>query len=607
MKKLTVILLAIATFCCVYGNDKPQYNSICIYNALEDEPQVYLCSQVKGIAINAEGNSYLQDIQLDTHNIVSEISASDSIMFFNPYVDGVAEIEGNIGVWDKAYVTPIGYFCYKSELPYASEDIEKDSYEMLSYVSFDMQEKVCVSYSNRSHLPLWLVNDSVSMYWGYFQDNVTYSLTVGDRMLSGEKVLTYDFPLLNSKIEDTGNELVRCLLSLVSLLDGRIEEQVSLQSLISDDFKPIIENITESNEPYIPKDKGGEYVFVPKHDELLEVGDVYYSVVAITCGASGILPYSASLGGTVQCSSSQFRTDGEYGILCDADIDNLTLDKAKFVLNGSQEKLALGYTVDIEELLPGTEYYYRAYYKINSDDSELKIKFETDAHDQTETYGKIMKFKTLDLPQVVTGELLEVSDNSAVVECLFSKLPEESVCGLEYSWDGGSEKIVAECESGETSIKIDGLKAATTYRYRAYVEAYGQIYYGEEMSFTTDLPDISGEWQCIEEYSYRPFPGAEWETRTREYTLTFGGDGSMVSSQYEYVDGTGGYSLSTDGKFRASGFLIATQNQTTIERYEGRVDDITNPTKITGSRYISNTNQVTSVENFEGSFTLTRK
>ena len=191
------------------------------------------------------------------------------------------------------------------------------------------------------------------------------------------------------------------------------------------------------------------------------------------------------------------------------------------------------------------------------------------------------------VPSAITGDASDITDKSANVECTFSNVPEGGVCGVEFTWNGGSTKQACGSSEGTITISLGGLKPNTTYTYCAYVEANGTTYYGEDKTFTTDLPDISGTWTCTEEY-YR-FTGAAPSYKT--YSLTLNSDGGVSCSEYENIV-SGSWSFRGDGTVTISIMTLATQTANAGVEWSGKVDSMSNPTKITGSTYNWNFNQI---------------
>lgn len=223
-------------------------------------------------------------------------------------------------------------------------------------------------------------------------------------------------------------------------------------------------------------------------------------------------------------------------------------------------------------------------------------------------YGETKDFSTL-TPSCSIIEVKEesITQNSATIKCSFSNICNGVECGLEVeSEDFGVNLHTVNSSNGEQEIQLSGLEPGTQYKCYAYVKYNGQMHINRDcVVFITKVPSIEGTWNVVETYSTRPFPGAEWETKTREYTLYLNSDGSVnvEGLGYDYIGGSWGYG---NGRFGATCHVIATQTQNSWDRYEGVVDDIKNPQKITGTRYVGNMNQVTNVENAAGSIVMTR-
>ena len=179
-------------------------------------------------------------------------------------------------------------------------------------------------------------------------------------------------------------------------------------------------------------------------------------------------------------------------------------------------------------------------------------------------------------PVAITGSCSNLTVNSATVSCTYENVPEDGVCGVKYSWDGGSAMQTTIGGNGTQMITLSGLKPGTTYTYCAYVETNGTTYYGSYKSFKTELPDITGTWYCTEWNS----DGTVNETWT--ITLNTGGHGSAYNgSTYDDV----GWGIDADGHV-SIGIIIYMYstglNPYCIQDFYGTVDNLQNPTRIEG-------------------------
>ena len=194
-------------------------------------------------------------------------------------------------------------------------------------------------------------------------------------------------------------------------------------------------------------------------------------------------------------------------------------------------------------------------------------------------YGEVHDFP-LDHNMAVatTGDCSNVTTNSATVSCTYENVPEGAVCGVEYTWNEGSQKQMANSADGTQSITLSGLKSGTTYTYRAYIDDDGQMYYGEDKTFTTkyEIPDISGTWNC-KEYQ----DGAQ----TGEVTLQLNANGTVtrsgISGSASGGNDPGRWSINADGKVYIY-FEYVTYSGASEKSYSGTINSFVNPSQIEG-------------------------
>ena len=197
-------------------------------------------------------------------------------------------------------------------------------------------------------------------------------------------------------------------------------------------------------------------------------------------------------------------------------------------------------------------------------------------------YGEVHDYP-LDyiMPTATTGDYTNVTKNSATVSCTYENVPEGGVCGVEYTWDGGSHKQSASSSNGTQTITLSGLKSGTTYTYRAYIEDDGQMFYGGEKSFTTEveLPDLSGTWSCT---IYKD-DGSVLDTPS--ITLTSDGKATQKNSSFTPESEVGGWSINTSGAVGINFSWAGGSWSHPVyygESFSGTVDSLTNPSSIEG-------------------------
>lgn len=188
---------------------------------------------------------------------------------------------------------------------------------------------------------------------------------------------------------------------------------------------------------------------------------------------------------TIECTYENVPSDADCGYFLDEESNSTSV--------GISMNRSLGYVegkqvIPLSGLKPGKTYYYQAYIK----------------HDGKSYLGSEQSFKTKELnPIAKTGGCSDVTDKSAIVECSFEDVPEGGKCYVLLQWvDNGEYKMITYGANEGKNLKIScsGLKPATTYYYTAAISYNGKEYVGEEKSFTTDFPDLSGTWTFNQDY-----------------------------------------------------------------------------------------------------------
>ena len=182
---------------------------------------------------------------------------------------------------------------------------------------------------------------------------------------------------------------------------------------------------------------------------------------------------------TIECTYKNVLSGADCGYFLDeessATSGGISMNRSLGAVEGTQ-------VIPLSGLKPGTTYYYQAYIK----------------HNGESYFGSEQSFKTEDItPIATTGGYSDVTENSVVVECSFENVPEGGTCYVFLQWvEDGNYKMVSynSSEGKNQKISCSGLKPATTYYYTAAISYDGKEYMGEERSFTTDFPDLSGVW-----------------------------------------------------------------------------------------------------------------
>ncbi len=532
----------------VVGQNYAQYNSFCIYDNAYDA-SLYTCSSVDSITFEQHDGAICQVVWREGKRIVSPVSTVDSISFYNPYVEGIVEISEGFDIWDKAYVTPIGYFSYKSALVADGEDLDSEQYETLAYANFEDTQAATLILSKNDSLPVWFLVDSLTCTLGYFPEDSLCQVTIGcDSTVVCELEFHYNDSIVTIPNQYTDHGLKRCLWIVTSLLEGNTADCQAVTDVVTK-FKTLLTVGEEDAEPKLPKK--------PISKKLKIKTDVYYGVGAGTYGAYYITSSSAVLQGCVYCASGQRDSASEYGILCDENPENLTIEKARYNLVGHQERMRLRYEVRVTGLKPNTTYYYRAYVRIKKGKNDLQYSYAGDKAANA-AYGKVRKF-TEEAKWITSANVsVECPDGSfdTVKELIFKVYLRCSA----VSWGSDYSKINIRIEGKVYKTTLAQLKKGYTFEFNG--QEMNGFYYINPKEYTLSLPIvISVSWDL---------PGGTWP-----YFLYDGTDTVVLDAVYQSgkpnvtftsIDNNNYYNVQVDYKnlYWVSGYSYTTEHGTKV-------------------------------------------
>ncbi|MGM9768304.1 MAG: hypothetical protein ACI3Z0_07580 [Candidatus Cryptobacteroides sp.] len=216
-------------------------------------------------------------------------------------------------------------------------------------------------------------------------------------------------------------------------------------------------------------------------------------------------------------------------------------------------------------------------------------------------YGDEKTFTTLK-PSCVTGACASKTQASAVLTCDYKNIAGDCECGVAVTEDGTDnvKLFPTTAIDGERQISISGLEPCTTYSYYAYINFGGEIIKGEVKKFTTELPDISGVWNCKETRT----SGGKATTYT--YTITLNADGTASSSEFSSAESSS-WSFSASGSVYIKIVTIATMSNVSWTEWKCNVNEVKSPTEITGYRQDGNANQIGSFSGDAWPVVMTRQ
>ncbi len=291
-------------------------------------------------------------------------------------VQGIVELNSNIGDWNAAYLTNSGYFLY-------SKSVDKDTesmYSSLTYMSKDGKDLLSLISTAADNLPTQMViNEKGVVYFSFPNDSIVeivYDNGSKVELLGSFKFLKANLPSISQLIK---SDVLKSVLANVSAIIKANGPASSTIGILINRLATMFENVSNMNYEdnaeavaELAKGSTGNYAFSETVNKwyTVQIGSVVFNKLSIWTGEATykVGGSSCTLSGTIWCPSNVYNDYGTYGILCDADPEKLQVGLAEYDGTGYQGPDDLSYDVDFRGFKPNTTYYYRAYYKFNSSD-----------------------------------------------------------------------------------------------------------------------------------------------------------------------------------------------------------------------------------------------
>jgi len=208
-------------------------------------------------------------------------------------------------------------------------------------------------------------------------------------------------------------------------------------------------------------------------------------VYAITGEATNIGQSSVTLSCFFNVMS--FMEDVERRVVFSTDPD-VSLNNYSFGRDFDYEGLPNGECIrTIEDLNPGTTYYYRAVLRYRGVFDSIRIQ------------GEVKSFTTLPMGEVISGETAVGGSHTAVISGVVDVPPVRSGVTAKNIWviastykegvinnEGDVYRVDKyDADDGRWSVRLTGLKEGEAYYYKAVLNANGETFYGELRSFVT--------------------------------------------------------------------------------------------------------------------------
>lgn len=200
---------------------------------------------------------------------------------------------------------------------------------------------------------------------------------------------------------------------------------------------------------------------------------------SVVTGSADVTATSATFHGTVKGLEDQAATAYATGFMYGDSETNLS-EKASASSDAEFSATITG--------MPGQVAYYQAFVTLQG----------------RLTYKGAVQQAVLTDAKAITGEVKDLTANSAVLQGSLQLAPSEAASGIVISGKEGQEnvragvRIMASGINDNYEIKAEGLLPNTTYHYTAYLDLGNGTVYGEERSFTTPDAEFNPDEDLVD-------------------------------------------------------------------------------------------------------------
>ena len=200
---------------------------------------------------------------------------------------------------------------------------------------------------------------------------------------------------------------------------------------------------------------------------------------SVVTGSADVTATSATFHGTVKGLEDQAATAYATGFMYGDSETNLS-EKASASSDAEFSATITG--------MPGQVVYYQAFVTLQG----------------RLTYKGAVQQAVLTDAKAITGEVKDLTANSAVLQGSLQLAPSEAASGIVISGKEGQEnvragvRIMASGINDNYEIKAEGLLPNTTYHYTAYLDLGNGTGYGQERSFTTPEAEFNPDEDLVD-------------------------------------------------------------------------------------------------------------
>lgn len=287
---------------------------------------------------------------------------------------GIIELKSGIANWDAAYLTKSGYFCYKKS---ASSTANK--YSSVAYMPADGSDIVDLVATKLDNIPTQMVTKNGILYFSFPNDSILELLYDDGKSVTMLDSIAYSRKDLLDLIAGKNGDAFKATLSATASLLKKKKANSTTGDAMADKYAGVFDKV--SAEPYVQDDElvkdvttsnTGNYEFTETIEGWYvdEISNSVCNTISLWTGKATfkVGGSSCTLSGTIWCPSNVYNEYGTYGILCDENPSKLIVGSAEYEGIGYQGEDDLSFGVDFRGFKPKTTYYYKAFYKFNTND-----------------------------------------------------------------------------------------------------------------------------------------------------------------------------------------------------------------------------------------------
>ena len=162
--------------------------------------------------------------------------------------EGIIELKSGIGNWDAAYLTKLGYFCYKQDASSTA-----NNYSSITYMPTDGSDMVSLIATKADNIPTQMVTKSGIVYFSFPNDSILELLYDDGKMVMMLDSIAYSKEDLTNLTASKNGDAFKATLSAAASLLKKNTTRSSAGETMTDAYGGVFEEV--SGQPYVQNDE----------------------------------------------------------------------------------------------------------------------------------------------------------------------------------------------------------------------------------------------------------------------------------------------------------------------------------------------------------------